>query len=67
MSVTRAVKLPAEDVKPVLEPIVLQLVQATDEAERLASQTWLAQPRTLLASTRKCSSSGGSARPNSMT
>ena len=30
------------------------------------SQTWLAQPRTLLASLRAASGSGGSARPSSI-
>jgi hypothetical protein len=39
MEVTCSVKLPAEEVRPVLEPIVLQLATATDDAERLASQT----------------------------
>jgi hypothetical protein len=35
MSVTRAVKLPPEELRPVLDPIVQQLADATDEAERL--------------------------------
>jgi hypothetical protein len=39
MEVTRAVKLPPEEVRPVLEPITKQLARATDDAERLASQT----------------------------